>query len=193
RGGRWMVVLLMAGVGAGSSAGRSALAEEAAPEKATTEQKLDEVDQRLRILERQKELDKEKEADKARETAQVGAGKDGFYVRSADGSFQLRVRGYVQFDGRFFKDDTEHNQTDTFVLRRVRPIFEGTVFTLFDFRIMPDFGGGQTVLQDAYMDARILPALKVRAGKYKVPFGLERLQSATDILFVERALPTNLV
>jgi phosphate-selective porin OprO/OprP len=75
----------------------------------------------------------------------------------------------------------------------VRPIFEGTVYRIFDFRIMPDFGGGTTVLQDAYMEARFNPAFRVRAGKFKPPVGLERLQSATDLLFVERALPTNLV
>jgi phosphate-selective porin OprO/OprP len=75
----------------------------------------------------------------------------------------------------------------------VRPIFEGTVYKIFDFRIMPDFGVGTTVLQDAYMEARFDPAFRVRAGKFKPPVGLERLQSATDLLFVERALPTNLV
>jgi phosphate-selective porin OprO/OprP len=33
----------------------------------------------------------------------------------------------------------------------------------------------------------------VRAGKFKPPIGLERLQSATDTLFIERAFPTALV
>src|SRR4051794_28800558 len=58
---------------------------------------------------------------------------------------------------------------------------------------MPDFGQGTTVLQDAYMEARFNPAFRVRAGKFKPPVGLERLQSGADLLFVERALPTNLV
>ena len=43
---------------------------------------------------------------------------------------------------------------DTFVLRRVRPILEGTLFKNFDVRLTPDFGGGTTVLQDAYVDLR---------------------------------------
>ncbi|HEY9014378.1 MAG TPA: porin, partial [Gemmatimonadales bacterium] len=103
------------------------------------------------------------------------------------------LRGYVHFDGRFFQSDDQRPATDTFTLRRVRPIFEGTVYKIFDFRIMPDFGGGQTVLQDAYLEARFNPAFRVRAGKFKPPVGLERLQSATDIMFAERGLPTNLV
>ena len=122
----------------------------------------------------------------------ISAGKGGFFLTSADGDFVFRVRGYVQADGRFFFDQSS-SAIDTFVLRRVRPIFEGTVYKIFDFKIMPDFGGGTTVLQDAYLDAKFNPAFKIRFGKAKTPFGLERLQSATDIIFIERSLATNLV
>ena len=44
----------------------------------------------------------------------VTAGKDGFSLKSADNSFQLRIRGYIQADGRFFADDKERALTDTF-------------------------------------------------------------------------------
>jgi phosphate-selective porin OprO and OprP len=132
------------------------------------------------------------EAAEAKASTSVTAGKDGFSLKSADGAYVLKLRGYVQLDGRFFSADEERPATDTFILRRARPIFEGTVFKVFDFRVMPDFGGGTTVLQDAYLDARFTPAFKVRAGKFKAPVGLERLQSATDLLFVERAFPTAL-
>jgi phosphate-selective porin OprO/OprP len=122
----------------------------------------------------------------------ISAGAGGFLLTSPDGDFLLKFRGYIQSDARFFLQD-QPSAIDTFTLRRVRPIFEGTVYKLFDFRIMPDFGGGTTVLQDAYLDAKFASALKVRFGKAKAPFGLERLQSATDIEFIERSLATNLV
>jgi phosphate-selective porin OprO/OprP len=48
------------------------------------------------------------------------------------------------------------------------------------------------VLQDAYADLRFAPSFKVRAGKFKGPFGLERLESATELTFVERGTPTNI-
>jgi phosphate-selective porin OprO and OprP len=131
-------------------------------------------------------------APEQRSAVQATAGKDGFSLRSADGDFVVKIRGYVQLDGRYFQDDPRP-ASDTFLVRRARPILEGTLYGRFDFRIMPDFGGGTTVLQDAYLDARFAPALQLRAGKQKPPVGLERLQSATDLLFVERALPTNLV
>src|SRR5699024_6016233 len=61
----------------------------------------------------------------------------------------------------------------------------------FAFRVMPDFGGGTTTLQEAYLDWTFSPAAVLRVGKFKEPVGLERLQSAADIAFVERALPTS--
>jgi phosphate-selective porin OprO and OprP len=167
--------------------------QEAPPAPQSVDDKIQELDQKIRVLDRKIELDKEAADEKAKTAGQATAGKDGFSLRSGDGNFVLRLRGYVQFDGRFWAGDEQKPQIETFVLRRVRPIFEGTVYKIFDFRIMPDFGQGQTVLQDAYLEARFNPAFRVRAGKFKPPVGLERLQSATDLLFVERALPTNLV
>src|SRR6185295_8771331 len=169
---------------------------EASPADApkSLEEKVEELDQKVRVLDRKAEIDKEAEAEKAKTGAQATANaKDGFSLKSNDGAFLLKLRGYVQLDGRFYSDDRARPATDTFILRRVRPILEGTVFGKFDFRIMPDFGAGTTVLQDAYLDARFTPSFKVRAGKFKVPVGLERLQSGSDILFVERGFPTNLV
>src|SRR6185436_5205327 len=90
--------------------------------------------------------------------------------------------------------------SDTFLLRRVRPIFEGTVFENYDYRVMLDFGQGVSssaanngFVQDAYTTARFLPEFQVFAGKLKEPVGLERLQSGANLLFVERGLPTQLV
>lgn len=159
----------------------------------SVEERLDEIDQKLRVLDRRGEIKDEAEAEKAKTATTPTSGKDGFSFKSADGAYVLKLRGYVQFDGRYFSDDRSRPNVDTFLLRRARPIFEGTVFDRFDFRIMPDFGQGTSVLFDAYLEARFTPYFKVRAGKFKPPVGLERLQGATDTFFVERALPTNLV
>ncbi len=123
----------------------------------------------------------------------VRASQEGFSLSSEDKAFLLKLRGYVHADGRFFTSDTDIRGSSTFVLRRARPLLEGTLFGSFDFRLLLDFGGGTATAQDAYVDYRYSKALRLRAGRYKVPVGLERLQSATAILFIERALPTNLV
>lgn len=178
---KWLQVVL----GSTALIGMAAWADE-------TEQRIGELDQKVKIVERKLALAEEAAQSKAKEAPVLKAGKDGFALSSADNAFVLRLRGYIQVDGRFFLDDEGSPGTDTFLLRRVRPIFEGVLGKDVDFRIMPDFGGGTTVLQDAYIGYTVWPALKLRAGKFKAPFGLERLQSATDIRFVERAHPTSL-
>jgi phosphate-selective porin OprO/OprP len=125
--------------------------------------------------------------------ATAAAGPDGFVIQSDAGDYRLQFRAYAHFDGRFYPGDEAAAATDQFVLRRVRPILTGTVARNFDFTIMPDFGGGTTVLQDAFLDVRYSPKARLRVGKFKAPVGLERLQSATAIAFVERAFPTGLV
>jgi phosphate-selective porin OprO/OprP len=180
-------------LGTATTAGTTATASTAAPTTAELAKALEALDQKIRILERKLELDAEAAAAKAQTTAILGATADGFTIKSPDNSFQLRLRGLVHSDGRFYSKETTGSPTDTFVMRRVRPILEATMFSFVDARIMPDFGGGTTVLQDAYIVARLFPQFRVRAGKFKPPVGLERLASASDILFVERALPTGLV
>ena len=118
--------------------------------------------------------------------------KDGFSIKSADGKFAVRLKGLVQTDGRFFLDDNAVPVTNTFFLRRARPILEATVGKYLEMRLQPDFGQGTTVLFDAYTDVKVSPAFAVRVGKFKPPVDLERLQSASDIVFAERSLATNL-
>jgi phosphate-selective porin OprO/OprP len=133
------------------------------------------------------------EEKKPSDPPKLTAGAEGFALQSASGDFRLQLRGYVHFDGRFFAGDEGRLAVDNFLLRRVRPIFAGTLGRHFDFQIMPDFGAGATVLQDAWLDVNYSPKARVRVGKFKSPVGLERLQSATAITFVERAYPTAIV
>ena len=177
-------------VASATAAGR---ADSTAAALTAIEERLDALDQQIRVTQRLAELEREKAIDEAKAAPRVTAGREGFSLQSADKAFQLKLRGYTQADGRFYTSERTSGMADTFVMRRVRPVLEGTVFGTVDFRIMPDFGEGRTVLQDAYADLRFTPAVKLRAGKFKSPFGLERLVSATDLLFVDRALPTALV
>ena len=62
-------------------------------------------------------------------------------------------------DGRFFISDDPSSVplTDTWQATRVRPILEGTLGGIYDFKFTPDFGQGRTVIQDAYVTARFKP------------------------------------
>jgi len=157
------------------------------------EDRWQELDQKIRILERKLEQEKEVNDKEAAKRGIVEAGEKGFSLRSPDGSWQLKLRGYLQADGRVYLDDKQDAFTNDLLLRRVRPIIEGTLGKDYQFRIMPDFGRGKTELLDAYLQTSHWSAAQVRVGKFKPPVGLERLQSATALLFIERALPTSLV
>jgi phosphate-selective porin OprO/OprP len=171
-----------------------ATTDEVNVDTSSLEARLDALDQQVRILLRLRELAAESAATAAKDRQSATANaKDGFSLKSADGQYSLRIRGYAQADGRFFVSDDASAIADNFFLRRARPILEVTVGRYFGFRIMPDFGQGQTSLFDAYWEGKFDPALTVRAGKFKPPIGYERLQSATDVNFAERGLPTNLV
>jgi phosphate-selective porin OprO/OprP len=158
------------------------------------ETRVDDLDQQIRVLQRLRELSADSVAAAAKDqvTATASA-KDGFSLKSADGIYALRFRGYFQSDGRLFPGTEAVGGVDNLLIRRARPILEATVGRYFDFRLMPDFGGTSPTIFDAYWDGRFAPQFTVRAGKFKPPVGLERLQSATDIAFAERGLPTNLV
>ena len=121
------------------------------------------------------------------------AGEGGFAVQSSNGDFQLRIGVLAHLDGRFALDDENESLVNTFAVRRLRPYFRGRVARRFEFSVNPDLAGGTLVVQDAYVDTVFTPAFRVRVGKAKTPFGLERLHSAASLLFFERALPTALV
>src|SRR5690606_2177734 len=141
------------------------------------------------ILERKQEL--KDEAAAASPPPVVTASASGFSLSNPDRSFQLRIRGNIHADARFFVSDNV-NGNDTFLLRRVRPSFEGGVGQKFSFRIMPDFAPSSVTLFDAYATYSHSTAFNVHVGKLKSPFDLERLASQTDLLFIERGYPTSL-
>ncbi len=154
---------------------------------------VDELERRVKALEQLRDRDKEADAKKADAVIVTANAKDGFSLKSADGAFALKLSGLVQTDVRVFVDDDETPLATTLLVRRARPIVEGTVYKYFEFKLVPDFGGGTAVIQDAYADIKPLAELALRTGKFKAPVGLERLQADTYTLFVEPALPTALV
>jgi phosphate-selective porin OprO/OprP len=155
-------------------------------------QRLEAQEQKILVLERRLEIQDESAKAAKETTAVVSAGPRGFSLRSADGKSQLKFRGVLHFDGRHLGGEDPTGLTDTWQATRVRPILEGMFGEIYDFKFMPDFGQGRTVIQDAYVTARLNPAFQVTAGKFKSPVGLERLQSANDTRFVSRAFPTSL-
>ncbi len=117
--------------------------------------------------------------------------------------------------------NTIYPQNDAFTIRRARLIINGSYGKHLDFYVAPEFSGSAgssamnsipapfsglsptpseastsspgVSLYDAYADFKITPFAVIRGGKFKTPFGLEQLQSATDLTFMDRSLATDLV
>lgn len=160
----------------------------------SSKSKVNEIDQRLKILERLREIDAENNKKKVDETPVVTAGKDGFLLRAPDTSYQLRIRYEGHFDGRYFVNSDTFSTTrqPVFLVRRARPIIEAQLPGHFFFRIMADFGNGKLDIPDAYIENNLFSAVGARIGKFKSPFSLEVLQSTTANPFIELSLSSQL-
>ncbi len=181
----WMVVML-ALTGGATIWARCAFAE-GAPTNT-----LEELSRKVSALERRAQAAEESANAVGKNVALVTADKGGFAMSSADRAFSLKLHGLLQADGRFILNDSQDKATESFLLRRVRLIFDVKMYDDFALRFQPDFGGSSPTIQDAYFDYTIRPAFNLRAGKCKTPFGIEQLQTDSEMFFAERGLPSQL-
>jgi phosphate-selective porin OprO/OprP len=180
-----------AGSGAAPDAAQAESAEPKVAEQTEAAPTLDDLDQKLRILERKLEVKEEQAAAQKEQAASVTAGKDGFSLISADKESVLKFKFFQHTDGRYFFADGANKLPNTLLLRRVRPVLEGTVGKYYNFRLQPDFAATFSIL-DAYGEIAYWPWARLRVGKSKTPLGLERIQSSQDMNLIEFAHPTSL-
>ena len=110
-----------------------------------------------------------------------------FFIRSADGKFQLQPYGYFMADYRAYRGDGA--PSDTFLISRARFGFQGNYGTNYDFALLIDAAGTNgVVLRDLYVNIKPNAAFQFQAGQYKEPFAQEALTADTSLDFVERSL-----
>jgi phosphate-selective porin OprO/OprP len=152
---------------------------------------VEKLTRKVNTLERKLEVQDEVTTGALQKLPVFDAGADGFKITSSDKKHQVRIRGAVQTDGRFFIQDNQYKATDRFELKQARIWLEGYFFKDLYFKIMPDFAA-TNILPDAYLDYAYHPAASLLVGKFKSPISLERLQGDSDGTFLERAFPTYL-
>ena len=153
---------------------------------------------RLSVVERKEELIEEDLAKKAATTPIVSFNEKGFVVKSADGQHALRLGGLLQLDARQFIGE-ENDANNQFLIRRARVYASGTLWKYLDFRFMPDFGTldaqntrNTAIIADAWFNINVQKEFQIQIGKFKPPGGLEMLQAAQNIMFIERGTPQQL-
>jgi phosphate-selective porin OprO/OprP len=123
----------------------------------------------------------------------VAGWDNGFFIQSADRIFILRITGQIQADYRDFLGTDDAKDIDTLLARRARLGIEATMAKYYEFRLLPDFGQGKAVVQDAYMNVHYWDALQFEAGKFKQPFSYEQLIQDRFVPTMERSMLDQLV
>ncbi len=153
---------------------------------------VEKLTRKVNTLERKLEVQDEVTAGTFKKLPVFEAGEGGFKISSSDKKHQVRIRGAVQTDGRFYVEDNQYKATDRFELKQARVWLEGYFFKDIYFKIMPDFAASSNIVPDGYLDYAYHPTASLLVGKFKPSISLERLQGDSDGTFLERAFPTYL-
>jgi phosphate-selective porin len=118
-----------------------------------------------------------------------GARWEGSSFRVGD-SFRLDPRVRVQADFLIDDDSEETDEDDRFNWGSRRIGVDGELFQRVEFQIeraFQDDDDDDTKWRDVYVGYRFSRALRVRGGRFKLPYSLERTTSRDNLDFLERA------
>jgi phosphate-selective porin OprO/OprP len=139
----------------------------------------------------------------AQPTVAVANGRPTF--TTADGQFKFAVRSVVQFDAASYSESPRTAANDLGSgsdFRRARLGFDGTAFKDWNYALWGEFGGSggeAAILNQAYVEYAgwkpfgLEEPVRLRAGAWATPSGLEDATSNTEELFLERPAVAELV
>jgi len=102
------------------------------------------------------------------------------------------VRAKLQLDWRRFDPQIEE---DTYDFRTLRVGLKGDLTRHFDYEVERaiEKTGDLGEWKDVYLNWSTFDVLRVRAGRFKMPFGLEQNTGATDVDFAYRSLASSTI
>ena len=104
----------------------------------------------------------------------------------------LEIRGKLQLDWRQFDPQIDE---DRFDFRTARVGLKGDLTKHFDYEIerAVEQEGKFGEWKDVYLNWSTFDILRVKAGRFKMPFGLEQNTGATDVDFAYRSLASSTI
>ena len=142
------------------------------------------------------------------EKSETAEEKKPVYVVPGASEYKLTLGGYIQmnlesgdvsaFEGRFGLTALK----DRFRLRRARITLTGDYKEQFEFKIEGDFEQSDGLAAatrtgfsatDIFINWHGVPEANIKVGQWKAPFGLENLTPDSQILTIERSLPTGAI
>ncbi len=152
--------------------------------KIISEKKYIELKKQLKAEQEEALTTLKKTAETAPANVEVGY-KRGFYLKTRDNAFSLKLGGRVNFDYRQPFGDTD--QDSTFKLRRARIYVKGMVWKYFSFKLQEEFASTAT-LKDAFLGIRLNKAFRFKVGQFKAPFSLSAMSSSLWMHLPERPI-----
>lgn len=98
----------------------------------------------------------------------------------------LRLEPTTKFDALVWQSDLDPNGSE-FSFDRRRIGIQGRFLRVIDFEVERELGDDHRPWRDAFAEFRYWRAVRVKAGRFKIPFGEERLTSIANLDFVNRS------
>lgn len=106
-------------------------------------------------------------------------------ISSADGRFEMNMRGRLLIDAGWVNDDADLSKVDATEFRAARLGIEGKAWNNVKYKFEADFAGNEVDITDAYIGYD-LGVGEVMVGNFKTFNSLEELTSSRYITFMER-------
>lgn len=121
--------------------------------------------------------------------------ESGFGFKSADGKSEINLTGRLHFDARQIDnnfgvtaDRDAGSESNRFSVRRARIGVTGVLNKDLSYELITNLvGSNSNLLDTGWANYAVSPALQVRVGKFKQPYGMETLTSSNNIDFMERS------
>ncbi|HTO42308.1 MAG TPA: porin [Rhizomicrobium sp.] len=117
---------------------------------------------------------------------------------TSDGDFSLAIRSLIQYDTAYYAQGQRPAGSDLSSgnnFRRARLGVNGTLFKDWSYEFIYDFGGSGiegASISSAFIQYDGLGDVHLKLGAYSPPASFDDSTSASDLLFLERAQPTDL-
>jgi phosphate-selective porin OprO/OprP len=103
------------------------------------------------------------------------------------GDFRLDFQVRLHEDFRRFSPQPESDGWES-TFRRARVGIEGRLYDDLEYEVDAELRNNEHPWRDIFLNYRRYATAEVRAGRFKVPFGREQLDSIFDVDFIERSL-----
>ncbi len=123
-----------------------------------------------------------------------GGWKKGLYFQTADGKYSTKFRVRIQPQYSYTsasKIKEGKDDQSTFRIRRAKVSWEGNLFSKnldYKFQLNAAVSNWQDVLEDAYVNYKVIDPFRIQFGQEKVQYNRQELNSSGRLELVDRSL-----